>query len=147
MDEILFTKVKNGITYECEKCRISLPHFPNFVMHLQQNHKFPLISKCKECQKATVQRNISEEYFKDHLCYNFHTIDQQAASVSIGMGSIPAISQLKSMQEVYQQNSQLEIANKRASPTPSPTNSNKKPRTSVDSMDNSISINELIEIK
>ena len=98
-------------------------------MHLQQNHKFPLISKCKDCQKATVQRTLSEEYFRGHLCYNFTTIDQQPTSVTMGMGSIPAITQLL-------QNSQQEIANKRASPTPSPTNANKKPRTSMDSLDN-----------
>ena len=72
MDEVLYSKINGVVNYECQKCpgRIKMVHFPTFVIHMQRSHKFPIIAKCKDCQKTSVERTMNESDFKFHECYN-----------------------------------------------------------------------------
>jgi len=158
MDEVIFYKVNGVVTYECTKCpgRVKMVHFPTFVIHLQRSHKLPLIFKCKDCQRATVERNMNESYFKFHECHEIQQEEEPKPPVSTVTNSIPSpeietiespspgIETIESDED--EQNSQREVVNKRTSLTPPPT-SHKKMRTSYVYVDNSTTINELIEIE
>ena len=161
MDEIIYSTspINKDIDFECEKCHATMNNYPTFLLHVNKKHKLPIILKCKNCHKATVQHRTEEKYFKTHRCYIFN--NQVAGS---NPGQQPA--QLESIQEVYipvsdsaanqeqvtssstsstsMQQMTTTIVNKRTSLTPPPTYSTKKLKTAVEP---NTAISELIEIE